>query len=402
MNSDSKFTRFRCITCELDPYPIHEMVPVKDIPVIDFHKNAGCELEYFTDETYKEYKKLVTQDSNTSNNNRHTKKYSMKLFIHKARIKNRMGFDFNRDDFPEITEGNFRQYILRATRQGLIEKVKNSLVPSYRVIGESTGRSYDVVTLKGMGVGLEFEKILRDTCISYPKIHDIRLKTSTEGLHEYLRRLYPVNKKNGGIKIPTFNPRPFTFLIVSVYPKTIEITIECSRMPIIYDTVGAEDFVLVLSEVRERLLSMTKYNREILIPSVLEWIVTQYHFNKDDHSKQYSGERFEVKVKEMSAGMIRFYSKSFSNGVTRPRLEQIRSPNTKILDEITKMIKTDNFVHNTAGIKLTHDEAHQILDIIPESSLVPDDINQIPKQPIMIMMSGTSFFNPIQDGVFSF
>ncbi|WP_268542359.1 hypothetical protein [Candidatus Nitrosotenuis cloacae] len=405
--SEQKYTHFRCSTCKSAVYPIHEIAPIKDIPMIDFHKKFGCEIQYLTYDEYAEYRKSVTQNSNSNTNsntnsdaNRKKPRFSMKRFLHACMIINRMGFDVVRDDFPELSDVNFRQYILRATQAGKIETVIGGLTPSYRIVGEATGKQYGVVTLKRMGVGLELEKTLRDTNIAYPKIHDIRLKTPTEGLHEYLSKIYPVNKTNGRIKLPVFNPRPFTFLTVSVYPKTIEIIIECSRMPIIYDVYGAQDFILMLSEIRERLLFKTKYNREIKIDSVLEWIVTQYHFNKDEESKQYSGEHFEVRVKDMSVGTIRFYSKLFPDGVTRTRLENIRNPNASVLDEVGKMIMTGNYVRNTSGIKLTSDEARKVLDIIPNSSNANNDTKT--NKPSVIVINGSSVFNPMQDRLYSF
>jgi len=396
-----KYEYFRCITCETRHYRIHELAPIKETPIIGFHKDAGCELEYFTDATHKAYLQSITPDSNTSSSTSIKKKRSMKWFIHKGRIFNRMGFYFSRTDYPEISPESFRGYVHDAIKKGLIERVKNSQIPSYRVVGElSDNKERGAVTLKRMGVGLEFEKILRDACLSYPKIHDIRLKVPTTELYKYLSQSRPAGKKNGRINLGKFQLKPYTFATISAYPNTVEIIIECSRLPIIYDTSGAQELIAMLGELRGRLMFGTHYQADGEVPSVLDWIVTNYHFNKD--GRQYSGKRFEIKVKEMCAGMFRFYSKRFPDGVTRPRLEQIRSPNTKVLDEIAKMIKTDNFVRNTAGIKLTHEEARQVLDIIPESSFVPDDINQFSRQPIMIMMSGTSFFNPIQDGVFSF
>lgn len=383
MNQD-KIKYFRCVTCESPVYFINEEAPNKGIPIIEFHKD--CKIEQYTGRQYTEYTESVTPKSHT--------RYSMKRFLRKARIINRMGFDFNRVDYPELSANNYRQYARRAIKNGLIEKTDDMMVPSYRVIGEKTGKNYAKVTREGMGVGLEFEMILRDTCLAYPKIHDIRIKTNIEGLYEILAEKYRKEKGNGRISLESIAIRPYVFATISVYPKTLEISIGCSRDAIVYDTKGAQELLLMLSEIRTSVLGIARSNQEIMIPSILEWIITQYHFNKDGNSKQYSGQQFEVKVKEMSAGLTRFYSKLFPDGITRTRLEQIRSPQTRIFDEIVMMIKTDNYVNNTHGISLTNEEASKILDIIPKN-------HSNNSQNIMILLCGRNY-NPFQESLFSF
>lgn len=395
------YTYFRCITCETIPQRIHELAPIKGVPIIEFHKGADCKIEYFTNDTCREYSQSVTPDGNTNRGIGGKKKHSMMWFIHKATIINRMGFDFSRDDFPEITAESFRKKIHDARKKELIEKVSNSLVPSFRVIGEPTNKERGTVTLKRMGVGLEFEKLLQDTCISYPKIHDIRIKIPTEGLHRYLKQSCPMNKKNGRIYLGKYQLKPYTFATISVYPSMAEIIIECSRLPIVYDTNGAQELIVMLTELRDKLMFRTHFQVNDDIPSALEWIVTQYHFNKDGRSRQYSGEHFEVKVKEMCAGMFRFYDKRFPDGITRTRLEQIRSPQSNVLDVITEMIKTDHFVHGISGIKLTREEARKILDIMPNMDDSDSVFLDSSKKPVIIV-NWSSFFNPMQDRLFSF
>lgn len=383
--SQDKTKYFRCVTCESPVYLIHKYAPNKEIPIIDFHKD--CKIEYYTAKQYKEYANTVTPKSHTT--------YNITWFLRKGRIINRMGLDFDRGDYPELTASNFRQYVRRAIKKGLIEKTDNFMVPSYRLVGEKTGKNYAKVTREGMGVGLEFEKILRDTCIAYPKIHDIRIKTNIEGLYEILGEKYSKGKGNGRISLDRIALRPYIFATISVYPKTLEVSIACSRNPVIYDTKGAQEFVLMLSEIQMMIMSEAGSD-QVMIPSILEWIVTQYHFNKDGNSKQYSGQQFEVKVKAMNAGLIRFYSKLFPDGITRTRLEQIRSPHTVILDEIRQMIKTDNFINNKQGITLTSEEASDILDIIPEArSDKPQNIN------LTVTLNGRNY-NPFQESLFSF
>ena len=63
---------------------------------------------------------------------------------------------------------------------------------------------------------------------------------------------------------------------------------------------------------------------------------------------------------------------------------------------------TGNYVNNTSGIKLTHEEARKVLDIIPNSPDVGDNDIQDVNKPSVIVVNGSSVFNPMLDRLYSF
>lgn len=393
MTSDQKLTHFRCVSCESEVYSIHKQVPHNEKPILDFHKEQNCKIEYYTKESRIEYLKSETPSSNTDHLIK--SRYSMDWFIHKCTVICKMGFEFSRHDFPQLSKANYRTYVCRATKKGLIQKTLNGLVPSFWVVGLPYDKERGTVTLKGMGVGLEFEQRLRDCGLAHPAIHDIRLKIPTSEFYDNIPNSVPKDPTNGRIFLGEHKLKDYVFAKISAYPKSIEIIIECSTFPLIYDTAGAGQFISMMGEIRGILMSKS-YNLDNDIPPAISWIVTEYHFNKDGTSMQYSGESFEITVNEMSTGLIRFYSHKFPNGVTRARLEQVRTPQKSLIDVTTEMIMTDNYVNNRSGIKLTHEQACKVLDIIPKSNTVTNSIIS----PIVVV-NYSPIFNPLSDRLYS-
>lgn len=328
-------------------------------PIISYHNN--CDVEKFTESDYKKLDGNVTLDCHT-----YHKRRGLKWFENKARIINKMGVSFIKSDFPELTNDAFRQNIHRLGNK--VVKVIGGRYPNYRFFDINTGFEKPTVTLVGMRVGLEFEKLLLNAEHQYPQIHDVKLYFSSENLHSTLvANNFQVDPTNHGIMLPTIplsepNEEENTYAKVMVYPESVHIDIACTYLGIIYDIRGALRFVRMLEKIRN---SLQKYStaQSADIPDPLDWIITHYHFAKDGNIS-YAGERFEIKVEDFSAGLIRFYSKQFQNGQTITRLEQARTPKNTVKKEIETMEKIANNIANVDGPKYDDVETERRLRII--------------------------------------
>lgn len=348
-------TMFRCETCNSPFHGIDETCQYDDVTVLSIHSDCK-NIRFFTEEKYKQIRfKDVTPKCHTY--------HSEQWFLKKAGIICRIRGEFSRYDFPELRGNTFTKRVSRLRKKRKVFKTMGGISPTFRLAGEKWFRERGDVTLEGMGVGLEFEKILQDVCIQYPQIHKIKIQFDNEDLYKiFERKGREPDKRNKRINLGTYTLNEHVRSKVSVYPNVVQVDLSCTNEPIVFDTRGALELISILQKQRGYLLFQTEYEAQESLPECYDWIVKQYHFNKDSQ-KTYSGEKFEVTVSEMSSGFIRFYSKTFPDGVTRVRLEQCRSPNTAVKDEAVKMIRTDNYVHDRLGSKISQAEAFEILDI---------------------------------------
>ncbi|CUR52693.1 conserved protein of unknown function [Nitrosotalea devaniterrae] len=240
---------------------------------------------------------------------------------------------FSLTDFPNLTSGNFRQYIRKLRDK--IDVVKNGRPKLYKIKGiELTGDSHRI-TDKVTGVSPEFDHLLESLRDQPPMIHDIHLKFESD-LHSKLVSIgFSVNSSNHAIeniRYASLDNNVNTKILI--YPKTTQIIIGCTFKPIIYDVSGVYSLISHLAQVQFYLSQLTKY--ETMIPEVKAWIVTRYDFNKDG-SDSVNAQPFWREFESVSTGLIRFYLKKMPNGERIPRLEQVRTPNkpiSQILEEI--------------------------------------------------------------------
>jgi hypothetical protein len=255
-----------------------------------------------------------------------------RLFLEKAtRINEKEQRSFSFLDFPGLSQGNFRQIILRLHDQ--IEVVCKSRPCFYKIKDiELPGDSHRV-TQRVMGG--EVFHLLNKLKDQLPKIHDLKLKFTSD-LHNLLcNRGCSVDPNNKSIKInvPSFdNNITVKFL---VYPKTVQVDIGCTFKPFVYDIPGVLHLTFVLGRVCGHIDTITNY--EAKFPPVGEWIVTHYHFGKDG-TEQYSGQMFHYSWDDVSTGLVRFYSKSMSDGQIIPRIEQIVTPKISLEQEIERIV----------------------------------------------------------------
>jgi len=274
----------------------------------------------------------VTQNSNTV-----LQRLTAEEFRAMGKRINRQGQDFCYIDFP-MRKGAFRQRIFRIRDE--IVCTTGGTPCFYRFKDIPTGPEKRSVTLEGMWVGKKFEEFLRDAQIQHPQIHDIKLKFESITLHSFLKsRKWKVDPTNQRISLNEITLGKRQFAKVSIYPKTVQIDIGCSVEPLVYDIRGTFQLLQFLERIRYNLLYHTNFALED-IPDPREWIITNYHMNKDG-SREYSGKKFNVTVENFSGGLIRCYAKNFPNGSTKIRIEQIQSPKCSVNEEINKMITAD-------------------------------------------------------------
>ena len=378
---------FRCLSCNSEIYPVAKRgFYDENVSALSLH--SDCKIEFLNEEQYQKASDLEKYKRNPKKYNekqevtgkRHTYLHKQQ-FLKKARILCKIEGDFCRYDFDEMSKVAFRKQVSRLKEKGLVFKIVGGREPLYTVKGEQRWVGKGNVTLEGMGVGKEFEKILRDAKIRYPEIHKIQIFFPSSDLHRILQKANrETNPHNKLIKITQKHRlNDHVRANVSVYPDLVEVDLSCTSIPIVYDTQGALELISILQKLRDELVFQTLLKAKD-VPDCCTWMIKQYHFNKDSHktysgekfevkdshNKTYSSKKFEVKVSEMSAGFIRFYSKKFPDGAIRVRLEQSRNPNNSVVDEAVKMIRTDNYVFGRVGSKLSDAEADEILYIRPK------------------------------------
>ena len=286
-------------------------------------------------------------------------------FARKCRSINRQDDYFCCNDYPELTGGNYRQLIHRL-RSFLVCEIKGNPC-YYRFKEEKTSFDRDDLTLEGMVVGTNMDKILRNVRIQPPAIHDIKLKFHSKQLHPYLMKIgkYKENPHNKGIFLPQNKIERHIVADIAIYPQTTVIDIGCTYKPIVYDLRGSLKLIGILQEIYASLIFDTDGEAKD-IPHTLKWIVTNYHFNRDS-MEEYSGLAFTRTFEDFAGGVIRYYCKEFPDGKRKIRQEKIRSPKCSIEEEIKNMERADKYLYSDEKPELSREEVSEILHLIGEN-----------------------------------
>jgi len=236
-------------------------------------------------------------------------------------------------DFPQMSAGHFRQ--MKHTFRDIIKIEVKSNPCFYRIKGIPvlSGR----LSVTDNRTGANMFTILKNLREQPPKIHDIKLKFSSDLHHILIKKGEKPNPTNSGIFKP-FRLDDFTLSRLSVYPETIQIDLGCSHRPLVYDILGVFQLVFYLGQLHEIMTRLGDFQSRL--PFFGEWIVTHYHFGKDG-SETYSGQSFHRTFEDLSAGLVRFYSKEMHDGKTISRFEQVQTPNQSLNKEIDKIIQQE-------------------------------------------------------------
>ena len=189
------------------------------------------------------------------------------------------------------------------------------------------------------GMGARLIKHILDAEKATAALHDIKIKLSSN-LHSYLvEQGYVPHKDNKMIKLEMKNTY-YTTVKFIVYPETILIDIGCSEEPVTYLPVGATRLASLLVEAHYFLCAQSSHKAKI--DEIGKWELIHHHKNKDG-KMTYEGEGFHIVLEDALGGVIRAYSKHFSDGSIFVRIEEIRRekiPITKFLENM-RNVKPD-------------------------------------------------------------
>lgn len=274
------------------------------------------------------FNELIT---NWSNDNTVMLTRKTHQFLHKAYIINtKKQTAFGYWDFPGMSPNNFRQYIHKL--RSVIDVVIPSRPSMYKLKKIQLSVDAEKITQRVTGDG--FMSLLENLKERPAAIHDIKLMTKSDIHKSLIKYGAQINENNHGIKIGIPSQDGFIFKVM-VYPKTIQVDIGCTYTPIVYDAKGMLRLISKLSYVR--CVILLHASNEAMIPDVMDWIITHYHFGKDGAT--FEGERFHYTVENAVYGYIRYYSKTMKDGTKIPRLEQIRMPSRTLNEELEKILE---------------------------------------------------------------
>jgi len=264
---------------------------------------------------------------------------SEKTFLHSCYKINTIGKEYvTRLDFPTFSQESFRNYACRLSF--CLKKVVNSRPPLYLLDGISIGN----VTIKDTQLGKikqDFENELLRLKTQPPFIHDIKLKTQTDGLYTNLLNTNHIpNKSNNGISIPNLPLNSKIESNVTVYPTgTLLVHLACTYHPIQYSNQGWLEVASLASKIELFLASIGK--NEFTCKPVPDWYVTYYHFNKDGVIIDSPIHHYSIaRLSEHS----QIYIKKLQNGNTVLRYEEKLTPKNKTISDLqNESISEENY-----------------------------------------------------------
>jgi len=237
-----------------------------------------------------------------------------------------------------LSKVNFRQKIHEL--RFYVEKVIDGRPAYYKVKGVELPGDQSKITLKHTGVDTtQLEKLLLNCKDQVPMLHDIRFKMDSDLHEKLLHKGITPNKNNSCIVLHDkliSNPDPSVNFKLLVYPKHIQLIVGCTRKPLFWSTAGISDLVFTIGRYIELLRIFV--NDAFSIPQVSRWRCKGYHFNKDG-TLQISGQNFEYYFEDFQDCMIRIYTKHFSKGDDRLRVEKTVGVNKSIEEMSVEVLK---------------------------------------------------------------
>jgi len=243
------------------------------------------------------------------------------------------------EDFSELKPTTFRQYIYKL-RKFIITGIKSNPC-FYRIKGTPELSSGRPVTDRPMGD--KMIQILGHVREQPASIHDIKIQTFSENLHDILlKHGMKSDSFNKGIFLPKLRFDVNTYSKIQIYRSTVTIDIACTHQPLVYDIAGVTQLTSILGQIYYHLQLLSKSKAHV--PSVGEWIVKMYHAGKDG-TQSFSGDSYEIRYDELVDGTIRYYNKLWGDGIRRPRFERVITPNVTLIEEIDR-IMIDEYLSN--------------------------------------------------------
>jgi hypothetical protein len=182
-------------------------------------------------------------------------------------------------------------------------------------------------------------RVIQNIPFDKSALHDIRLRTSVNGIWRILSRI-PSNSMDANSKDILVIKEDINHLNIRVtvhHSDTISVVIGCSFSPVAVDNDGIIRLSNALTLVHDRLERLAndkkdyEINSDLTIPKHMNWIVTMWHFGADS-SILYKGKSLHASWKVAENALIAFYTKVWKDDKCRIRGERQEYPG-KSLDE---------------------------------------------------------------------
>ena len=151
-------------------------------------------------------------------------------------------------------------------------------------------------------------------------MHDIRLRLTVNGIwnlfsihSENYERFNPVSKD---ILFKTFRIDELIIRVTVHHTDTLSVIIGCSSSPVAVDINGILRLTNALQTVRESFVkviidsSQALQNSKLVMPYVMDWVVTMWHFGADALIT-YEGEKFFASWEVGQNALLVVYSKEW-------------------------------------------------------------------------------------------
>jgi hypothetical protein len=188
-------------------------------------------------------------------------------------------------------------------------------------------------------------------------LHDIHLSFKVDGLWNYLSNVDYYKMRTNPKKTISFGYYPIErYLSIRVFVQdtdTVNVTVGCSKNPIVYDCDGIIRLSDALTRIEERLSAVVndpnnktfnvEYNpSNIKIPTKDDWIITLWHLHRDSY-EEYSGEKFQCCWKVAKNLFLRIYSKELKLNRNIIRLEIQENPDILFKNLLVDFIRNDKY-----------------------------------------------------------
>lgn len=254
-----------------------------------------------------------------------------------------------------MTDGTFRNYILKLRKKGEVELAFKSKPAFYTLPGHKFNKS---MTLDHMGaISIINDSLLKQTPIyrwlknrptEKQSLHNIRLTFEANGIWKGFSTFYPdeINHDNKDIKLPSLIFFDYIDIAVTIHHSdTGSVAISCSFRPIV---IELKDFLQLFEALTRTEMYLAAVMQKggcssnvAAIPSYRKWIVKMWHFGVDTVD-EYAGNEFAVTFEEGMSDLYRIYTKRTKDRKSRGvRVEQQQYPNQEAADAFVRKLFPD-------------------------------------------------------------
>jgi hypothetical protein len=281
----------------------------------------------------------------------------------------------------KMSHGTFRNKISAMLKREEVEVVYYSKQAFYTIKGvrfaktmtsDHTGRTGDTLS-SSSSICSPHElrciknhpvyRVIQDTPFDKSALHDIRLRTTVNGIWRLLSHIptLSMNQNSKDILVIKEEINHLNIRVTVHHSDTISVVIGCSFSPVAVGIDGIIRLSNALTLIHDRLQRLVNDKKDcggnyndyssplIIIPNHMTWTVTMCHFGADS-SIEYTGERFYARWEVAEKALLTFYAKVWKDGKCRIRGERQEYPGKPLdeaLDEKLNLIRGVNeIVHS--------------------------------------------------------